>query len=217
MSPLLRRPDGYSDILPSWHGMKVVILGGGPSLILHQVRAVQAAHEISKVKCIAVNDTYLLAPWADICYFSDSNWWEWHHNGIAIPKLSLSALQVKKKFDSFLGYKVSRQGSGSNIKDGNVHLVRRGLLVGNNSGVHAIMLAQRTGAATIILVGFDGGPDVDGQTHWFGEHPLVTSTEEMEAHTEEFHQVPGLKVINATPGTKIPAFPIMTLQEALDG
>ena len=82
MSILRRRAgwpvDRYSEIAPEWSGGTAVLLGGGPSLTLGQVEKVRAAREAGAVHVIAVNDAYRLAPFADVCYFADSEWWGWH-------------------------------------------------------------------------------------------------------------------------------------------
>jgi len=49
------------------------------------VAQVAAAYERGKVRCIIINDAYLLAPFADILYFADSHWWKWQTTGTAKP------------------------------------------------------------------------------------------------------------------------------------
>jgi hypothetical protein len=81
-SGLLRRRNWPYDRLSSvqrvWEGQTVVCIGGGPSLTLEQIEAIPEGCPV-----IAINDAYLWAPSADVCYFADSRWWEWHTKGIA--------------------------------------------------------------------------------------------------------------------------------------
>jgi len=74
-------------VTPEWKGATVVIIGGGPSLTERQVRSVErrakseergAKGEERKIRVIAVNDAYRLAPWADILYACEARWWFWH-------------------------------------------------------------------------------------------------------------------------------------------
>src|SRR5688572_2955592 len=63
-----------------WPGYTFVCIGGGPSLTVEDVEVVKQAAMTDQVKVVAVNDAYRLAPWADVLYGFDWQWWE-HHNG----------------------------------------------------------------------------------------------------------------------------------------
>lgn len=211
-----------------WGGKTVVCIGGGLSLTREQVDMVEA----SGVPTIAVNDAYLLAPWADVCYFCDFEWWGWHTKGVARPSLGLDAAAVAARFAAFAGQKCSISNSGHGIKDPAVHILRNDgdfglslqrthLYTGRNSGFQALNLAVLAGAAKIILIGYDG-KRVDGQpSHWFGEHPKPPNSKAYEIYRESFRASSnmldrvGVKIFNASPGSAIEAFAKMELREAL--
>jgi hypothetical protein len=52
-------------------GKAIVCLGGGPSLTQAQVDACRGRAHV-----IAINDAFRLAPWADVLYACDWQWWK---------------------------------------------------------------------------------------------------------------------------------------------
>lgn len=239
MSILRRLPDSrFSEVVVEWLGATAAILGGGPSLTLDQFHRIGALHRGSGwLRVIAVNDAYLLAPWADVCYFADSEWWAWQTKGVPKPVLGLNADQVRAQFAAFTGQKCSIQNSGANIKDDAVHILRNkhfpnygdgisldpgALATGRNSGFQAINLAILAGAKKILLLGFDGKRGANGEAHWFGDHPRITPVDVFyEAMRKAFSAAEreiaaaGVCVLNCSPGSAIDSFPKMTLEQAL--
>lgn len=234
---ILRRLPGerFSEVMPDWGGETVVIIGGGPSLTLDQVRLVKVSHTLGLVRCVVVNDAYLLAPWADLQYAADSQWHAWHEAGIAKPLLGLSAKQVRECWAAFPGQKCSIQNSGANVKDQAVHILKnksfpdhrngisrdpRMLMTGRNSGFQALNLSVLSGAKLILLLGFDAR---EGQpiSHWHGEHPREMPVSVHEHFRRSFTEAVsdliaiGVRVINCSPGTAITAFEKMSIEEAL--
>lgn len=243
MSILRRRTqDRFSEVVRWWEGSTCVILGGGPSLTLEQFELARAAHEAGRVRAIAVNDSYLCAPWADVCYAADSKWFEWHRLGIDKPKLGLTAAQVRERWASFEGEKVGIQCAEPYIPDG-VHILRvavlppdqglsrdRGALATGrhdgytgHSGFQALNLAVLAGAQKIILLGFDGRPGADGKTHHHGEHPIPTPADVWDHIRRSFSCVEnelnaaGVDVINCSPSSAIDTFPKYSLHDSLNG
>lgn len=232
-----RESDRFSEVVREWEGGMCVVLGGGSSLTRAQVGLVSAAHLAGAVNCIAVNDAYLWAPWADVNYFADSQFWEWQSAGIEKPLIGLTADQVRERFVAFPGQKCSIQNSGANIKDDAVHILRNksfpaqhgvglsadpgALISGRNSGWQAINLAILAGAKTIVLLGFDGRPGSDGKQHWFGDHPRPTPAAFYEAMRKAFSageaaiKDVGVRVVNCSPGSAIDSFTKMDLAEVL--
>jgi hypothetical protein len=216
----------FSYVSPDWAGQRVVIIGGGPSLIKAQVDMARA----SGSRIIAVNDAYLLAPDADICYFADSEWWRWHTEGLARP--GLNASQVAERFRDFKGQKCSIQSSGMNVTDPNVHLLRNagtnGVITdasairdGRHGGVHAVNIATLSGSKLHILIGFDARDPQGKPTHWFGDHPKREPTVSFQMYRQNFTAIEnllksaGVRVINASPNSAIESFQKLPLDEAL--
>jgi ADP-heptose:LPS heptosyltransferase len=216
--------DRFSVVNRAWAGGAVVVIGGGPSLTAAQVEIVRDAWCAEKVHVIAVNDAYLLAPWADVNYFADSEWWGWHTAGVARPKIGLTAKQVRERFAAFAGQKCSISESGGNITDPAVHMIRNGgtsglsldpekICTGSNSGFQALNLAILAGAKTIILIGFDAKEPPAGEpTHWFGDHPRRETNAVFPVFRDAFKAAAGaireagVIVLNCSPGSAIDAF-----------
>lgn len=235
---ILNRRNGseFSEVEREWEGLTAVLIAGGPSLTLEQVAQVRAAREASEVRVIVINDAYLWAPFADVCYFADSQWHEWQTKGMPKPLLGLTADQVRARFAAFAGQKCSIERSGANITDASVHKLRNktfpyhsvglsldpgALVTGRNSGFQAVNLAVLSGVKKIVLLGYDGRPGADGRTHWFGEHPRPAPLAVFEEMRKAFSaaeaaiEATGVRVVNCSPGSAIDSFPKMDLGQAL--
>lgn len=235
---MLRRVAGsrFSEALPVWRGETVVILAGGPSLTEQDVQVVAAAHANMAVKCIAVNDTYLLADWADVHYAADLRWHAWHWAGIAKPAIGLTAEQVRRKWATFAGQKCSIENGANVVEDEAVHVLRnahstshgyglsadpRALVTGRNSGFQALNLAVLAGARRIVLLGFDGKPAADGRSHWFGDHPepmlnvVYAYFRQAMSAAENDLAAAGVEVLNASPNSAIDSFKRVSIRGVL--
>lgn len=225
-----------SRVVRAWEGTTVVILGGGPSMTAERIEMVRQA--LMSVCVIAINDAYLVAPWADVCYAADAKWFTWHSKGIAKPKLGLSAEQVRDEWANFAGEKVGIQSADPYHPD-EVHVLRVSHLTGELSrdpgaistgrqngyaghgGFQALNLATLAGASSIILLGFDGGPNERNETHFHGEHPIPTPPGVWDYIRQSFSCVEnelkamGVRVINASPTSSIGSFEKLPLEDAL--
>ena len=155
-------------ITPNWKGDTVVILGSGPSLTKEDVDYCKG-----KARVIAINNCYMLAPWADILYACDIDWWTMHYSMLPLSlALFLGerwtiSLEASKKYG--LHHVDSKYAASISFTPGLVHL--GGLKgPGGNSGFQALNLAVLFGVARIILLGFDMGIQYH-LTHWHGNHP----------------------------------------------
>lgn len=219
----------FSRVRRLWEGQTVALIAGGPSLTIAQVEHVRT----SKVRCIAVNASYLIAPWADVCYFADSHFWRWHHEGIECA--GLAAEEVREKFHAFAGQKCSIENSGANVTDDAVHMLRNktfpkhgnglsldadALVTGRHSGFQALNLATLAGAKRVLLLGYDGQPR-EQRTHWFGSHPRPTPLDAYRVYRQAFTEAKspleriGVEVLNCSPGSAIETFPKMNIEDVL--
>lgn len=233
---ILRRneSDRFSTVAREWEGQTAVLFGGGPSLTQEQVELVRAA---GRVKCVAVNDAYLWADFADVCYFADAKFFRWQQEGVAKPALGLTEEQVRERWAEFPGQKCSIENSMAYIDDPAVYLLRNAhfpyhgtglsldpgrVVTGRNSGFQALNLAILAGAKRIILLGFDGRPNAEGKTHFFGEHPTPTPAAVWQEIQKAFSaaesaiEAAGVRVVNCSPGSFIDSFPKMALQDAME-
>ncbi|MBI4291317.1 MAG: hypothetical protein HY661_07560 [Betaproteobacteria bacterium] len=212
-----------------------MIFGGGPSLTMDQVEKVREAHQRGRCRGIAINDAYLVAPWADVLYAADRLWWLAHAAGVAKPLLGLSADQARERFSAFPGERCSIQGTGKNA-DEPIHLLRNrdhpcysvglsldpgALVTGRHGGWQALNLAVLAGAKVGILLGIDGRPSPEGKTHWHGGHARATPAASYGQYRqawsagEDALKAAGVSVLNASPGSAIESFPKVNLAEAL--
>lgn len=239
MSLLLARLPGrnFSQVQRIWETRTAVIMACGNSLTEDQVEMVRQARLQGRVGCIAINDAYLIAPFADVCYFADSEWWQWHTDGIAKPALGLTASEVRERFASFAGQKCTVQGSGNNVVDPAVHMLRNAhhyrhgtgisldpeaLVTGRHSGHQALNMAILSGTPRVLLLGYDGHPGDDpAKPNFHGTHPTPTPDAAYAGYRESFERSKaeivktGVQVINCSPGTQINTFPKQPLAQAL--
>ena len=205
-----------------WEGAKAIVAATGPSLtpaVAERCRVARATH-----KLVAVNDAYKLIPDADLLYGCDSAWWNLHKGcrGFAGEKWSShddnqGKLNDKRNtaqaFDLHLVEGVHAEEKGFSFDPARIHY-------GANSGFQAINLALLFGAAEVILVGFDMRA-VDGQQHFFGNHPRPLNNPGMyPAFIENFKIAarllpPGIRIINATPDSALTCFPMQPLEDCL--
>ncbi len=200
-----------------WLGASVVVIGSGPSLTEEDCAAVRAWRQESPAlrKVIAVNLSYLKAPWADILYACDSRWWEKFHaralTGFA-GQLWTQDEYASRQFH--LNYVKSETGQGLNRKPGTINQ-------GENSGFQALCLAYLGGAARAILLGFDMRDSKRNELHWHTDypHPLHSfpNYEVWIQHMERLAKdLKGrMEVMNATRRTALTCFPRVPLEEAL--
>jgi hypothetical protein len=233
---LRRLPDSrFSEVVSEWKGRTVAILGGGPSLTMDQVETVRMANMAGLLQCIAVNDSYLAAPWADLLYAADAKWHEWHRQGIAKPALGLNAAQVALLFKSFAGQKCSIATQQNRITDEATHVLKNKngnkhgsgisldpqyIVTGRQSGYQALNVAILAGASNVLLLGFDGKV-LDGRTHWHGGHPETTQAGAWQSYarawTDGQHAIraTGVRIINCSLQSSIGLFEKMPLEQAL--
>jgi len=188
-----------------WAGVQVAILASGPSMSDKQATAVHAwrACNSTQRKVIAINTTFRRAPWADVLYACDWQWWDAYHQEakeIFKGEFWTQAEQSKKKYD--IKIIRSRRGKGLSKIPGVIHQ-------GENSGYQAIGLAQQLGAKQIFLLGFD----MQG-CHWHGPHPgklnrknIYSSWLEHFKHLAADCKAAGVEVVNCTPTTALRSFP----------
>jgi len=160
-------------------------------------------------------------PWADALYGCDARWWNTH-----------------KGCSDFLGVKWStheHKGKGSNEKTAEADAYDLKLVegcagagfstnpslihYGDNSGYQALNLAVLLGSPYIVLVGFDMR-HVAGKSHFFGDHPQgLHQRPEYESFALKFNKAPapdGVTIVNATPGSALRCYPMITLEKAIE-
>jgi hypothetical protein len=186
-----------------WEGKTVAVLASGPSMS----RAVADDVFAAGIPAIVVNDTYLLAPWADMLYAADAAWWAAHPGAADFQGLRVTVQDV--------GCALKLRCSGPAGFDPHPGAVRSG----GHSGHQAVHIAMHAGARRILLCGFD----MRG-THWHGPHPEPlrnTAAGTFGRWIEAFAELGaaarqlGIEIVNCTPGSALTCVPAMSLTEAL--
>lgn len=190
----------------SWKGATVAILASGPSLSEEQAAAVLQwrNQDRNTRKVIAINTTYQRAPWADILYACDRQWWQVYYQRVKseCPDLDLWTQdpEAAKKYQ--INHIKSFRKEGLALEPGVINQ-------GENSGYQTIGLAYQAGAVLIYLLGYDmhGG-------HWHGQHPgFLNKPNPFSRWLKNFDKLAvdcktvGLEVINCTLTTALRSFP----------
>ena len=211
-------------LLPN--GGSVLITGSGPSLTQADVTYARRHVDLT----IAVNDSYLLAPDAEVLYACDGRWWGWHQG------CRTAHIYQGRKFPAFAGrFRMSMTGLGS-VTDPDILKFRQGpqtglsmnpdkLATGKSSVYQAINLAIHLGATDAVLLGVDmkdGTVHRDGASrpsaHFFGRHvddskpPYELCRQRFATLVTPLREM-GFSVVNCTPGSALTCFPMQPLQE----
>lgn len=174
----------------------------------------------AKGRCrfLTINNSWLLAPWADVLYGCDFIWWDEYAGVPDFPGLKISQdkqcqqrpwgikrVEVEKGKDRLL---VSEFGT---------------IGWGGNSGFHALNLAVQFGVKKIILVGYD--MRLDRGLHWHGKHPQRLNNPNARNverwcravdGTAEMLKALGVEVINTSSVSALRNFQKMGFAEALE-
>lgn len=200
----MRTAAGRKPPFSRWPGETVVIFASGPSLTVEQCKYVRQRHAAGLCRAIAINTTFKRAPWVDTIYGFDRAWWKRYHEETprtaekvtgdrwAAETFGLSCVDVKPGFS--LGTTPGR------------------LFSGRNSGHQAIQYAYQTGAARILLLGYDM-QHTGGLRHWHGDHPKgLTNAEGIGSWVKGFEPLAkalehhGVDVVNCTTETALTCF-----------
>lgn len=192
---------------PDWRGQVAVVVASGPT-----AAEVPLEKARGRARLIVVNESWRLAPWADILYACDAKWWQhcWP--------------------DGFAGMKVAyelpigRYGITSVDVRRDCHRIEMapGILGdGGSSGFQALNLAVQLGARRVILVGYDMRADF--AVHWHGRYENLTNPglrqfsiwkSAMDGVAREL-EVLGVEVLNASPISALMAYRKVGFEEAL--
>lgn len=136
-SLLVPQQRDFTHWLHAWDGCTVFVLGTGPGLsspLLERIR--QYAAERS-CPVVAVESAFQAAPWADVLFFSDLEWWGQHK------------LEARRKAQG-------RIVSPANAVDPKVLSLRNQPFTSyRDPGADALSFVALMGARRVVLVGFD--------------------------------------------------------------
>lgn len=194
-----------------WKGEQAFVLASGPSLTQETVDKVKGRHTI------VVNSSCMLAPWAEILYFTDGGWYEQYSDVVANwPGMIVSMSRAAKREHPNKVKRVQGEMRPDFPRFG-APVIRQG----RSSGHSAVSLAISLGAAQTVMLGFDMRI-VNGREH---HHQDYKGPRDLDQYAREF--VPafkgwnadalafGAEIVNATPGSAVTEFPFVDLDEVL--
>lgn len=203
----IRPPEWLQD----WRGQTAVVVASGPS-----AKMVDLEEAKGKARFIAVNNSWKLAPWADVLYACDVSWWDLNHGCPEFQGLKLSKDQSAQN-----RWRVGLVDSG--FGDDRINLEPTAKVGwGGNSGFGAMNLAAKFGAKKIVLVGFDMTTAYG--IHWHGRHPegMHNPTESTTMRwrrsfpeAAQYLADNGIEVLNCSPVSTLTCFPKMPFQQAM--
>lgn len=194
---------------PDWAGQRAVIVASGPSAVQQPVGLVRI-----RCKVVAINNSWRLAPWADVLYASDAAWWrENDHEGFAGLRVSRSDVSGVRR--------VRLRDKPGGYHNGMIFDEPGVVGAGGSSGFQAINLAVQFGARDIALVGFDARVDLG--VHWHGRHERTGNPTESTAAIWSHHldaaapvlAAHGVRVVNCSPVSALTAYPKMNIEQWL--
>lgn len=196
----------------AWTGQTVFIFASGPSLDSEVVDRVKGR------PAIAVNSSFILAPWAEVLFFTDNHWFEQRSEAVAAWPGMVITLSRHAKREARDIVKRVRGETRPDFPPPGSSTVRQG----RTSGQTAIGLAQARGAARAVLLGFDMRV-VEGREHHHNEY--AGEIRNLQIYADEFvpafegwdaeAKAVGFEILNATPGSALKEFRSIDLSEVL--
>ncbi len=195
-----------------WPGSTVAILAPGPSMS----QAVADAVKAKGLPTIAITTAGQLAPWADMLYAADGDFWTFSRWAADFKGLKVGMCTHPGVKEIAISRRTEERGQDRhNGFDPDPSKLR----TGGNSGYQALSIAVHAGAARVLLFGFD----MQG-THFHGEHrqPLRnTHPEQFEKWRARFNELAPIllayrvDVVNCSPDSALTCFRKMTPEDAL--
>lgn len=183
-----------------------ICLASGPSLTQADVDYCRG-----KGRVYAVKECHHMAPWADVLYAADWDWWDKFKG---VPEFQGEKYAIDKAICDKYGLNYVP------YKDGCVWSTDPAYIAtGGNSGFQAVNLAVLQGAARVILLGYDFGHQPGQPKHWWdAQHPRESRWSHYAEWIKRFEAAAPLipvPVLNASRESALTCFPRVKLGEVL--
>jgi hypothetical protein len=194
-------------IEPEWHGEIAFVIAGGPSVLSQNV------DRLGGRKVIVINSSCYCAPWAEFLFFGDARWWRENRAGCdAFQGRILTtaathdprALRLKKRLPEH-GFATAPD-----------ELTWRRTSLAATLNVIGHLRPDR-----VVLLGADGRFSKDGRRNHHAPHKWAHRNGTWEDQRAELAltvkplRALGIDVLNASPGSALPFWPIVTLEDML--
>lgn len=203
-----------------WPGETVCCIASGPSLVQADVDYLRG-----KCRVVVTNSSWRMAPWADLLYACDGDWWK-HYNGV--PEFAGLKVTTDPAAAARWGLKcvplaAKHEGDRQVNNIPGVTTDPMFLHSGGNSGYQMFNLAGHLigWAGRILLLAYDLKQGADGRLHWFGDHPQpLRNGKNYPLWRKRFATIPaslpaGVEVLNCTRDTALDCFRCARLEEVL--
>lgn len=200
-----------------WAGAEVVCIASGPSLTAEDCITVGVWKAWGgNRRVIAVNNSFLRAPWADVLYSGDRPWWDEYERRCRSDWPMFHGERWSQSADAKRRHGTNwvRSEPGEGLSADRIHN-------GGNSGYQALQLAVLFGAKRVILLGYDM-QKMGGRAHWHEDHPAgLGNGTRHDIWAERFDRLApklaavGVVVFNATRQTALARYPRISLEAAL--
>ena len=193
----------YREWRGRWQDRTVFVLASGPSLTSEDVASVRTYAEANECPVAVTNTTYRLAPWADLLFFYDRQWWRVHEQEV----LETFAGDLVTMADAKHQRVLSLVGTHFNAY--------------KNSGGGAINFAVHAGAKRIVLLGLDGQYAPDGRRHWHLQDPRLGNAGALPRFIRQFPSLAAsaasqkVEVLNASRETGLTCFRRVALESII--
>jgi hypothetical protein len=202
-----RRPGGFITMSREWEGEDAFLICGGASFKSVDVELLRGR------RTVVINSSVYAVPFAKILFFADERW---ELNNRAAVKafegrvISASYGDVHCDYISFLRRPTpSKTPAGLSSDPGEVYLR-------HTSARGAINMLCHMGVRRIVTLGLDGGGASHHMPHPWGPVPGVFDRQIQElGGVVEPLRARGIELINASPGSRIPFWPIVKLEDVL--
>lgn len=197
---------------PTWAGEDAFIIAGGTSV---DPKVVARLRGRPKTRVIAVNNSYLIAPFADILFFGDDRWWR---NEIVVrPEVANFKGQIVTVGRHVRHAALWHMNKMAPDKKYGVTREPNALVMEATSLQGAINIAYHKGVRRIILVGADNRDGDNGRIHHHEEHPWPRNRESWNAKAAQLGlavrplKEAGIEVVNASLISTFPWWPKVDL------
>lgn len=210
-------------LAPTATDRRAICIAGGPSLTPEQIETVRNFPETFLV--IGVNNAFQICDYLDVLYAADPDWWDRFAPDCPTGPRRMSTWVRADNAPDMANFRPRadvdyiRGASGAGFSNDPSEVV-----LGGNSGHHAIQIAMHYGCREVLLLGYDFGP-LDGRAHWFGDYgearfdrkshweqwkrPMIIGAKQAEAR--------GVRVINCSQRSALKCFAKVPLDMALAG
>lgn len=195
-----------------WPGETAFLICGGPSAADQPIEALRGR------RVVVVNSSVYRAPWADILFYGDERWELDNRSAVkAFEGRVLSSNYVAQycNYVEFL-YRPKPSDCPKGLSSNPIEAWMR-----HTSARGAINVLCHLGVSKIVTVGLDGGPDASGKTHHHAKHRRGPNPNVWGWQRDELAGVVpalnerGVDLLNASPGSKIPFWPIVELRDVI--